>query len=284
MRQSLRGAFGALANNSVWLGLPARRLRRWVHVARNKSFRRGNLVMLHAGRCGSSVLADMLNQHPEMRWANEPFEVMTPAYRAMPARHRAAELLADRMYRQRIPYFGFDMKYLPEQHMRREMANQTPDSLMELLEGLDFRYFVLLTRRNHLRRAVSAEIGRKRGYWNTFDAVKDRVTVRLDPQRFLSYGRETPLVEYFRGLDEAYEAFRSRLADRHLLELVYEQDVQNDPAIGYGRICSMLGIEPRAANVRLKRINPQPLSQLIENFGEVEAALAGSPYAWMTAE
>ena len=36
--------------------------------------RRGNLVMFHVGRSGSTVLASLLQQHPDMYWDGELFD------------------------------------------------------------------------------------------------------------------------------------------------------------------------------------------------------------------
>lgn len=36
--------------------------------------RERNVVMFHCGRCGSSVVGGLLNQHTKVRWAGEIFE------------------------------------------------------------------------------------------------------------------------------------------------------------------------------------------------------------------
>lgn len=284
MPNPIRRAYRYVLDESAGIGSVARGLRRWVQERANKASRQGNLVMFHAGRCGSSVLADMLNQHPDVRWANEPFEVMKPAYLRMDAGHRARHVIADRMYRQQARFFGFDVKYLPEQHLRPELANKSPAEFVALLESLGFRHYVLLNRRNHLRRAVSVAIGRTTGQWNTAGQVAAKAAVRLDPRRFVSYGKEMPLLAYFQALDATYASVKDCLAPHACLELVYETDVQVDPRTGYRKICQLLGLAPREVQVRLKKMNPQPVSELIENLGEVQTALAGTGYEWMLRE
>ena len=44
-----------------------------------------------------------------------------------------------------------------------------------------------------------------------------------------------------------------------------------------------MGLEPELVQVRLKRINPEPLVQLIRNWPDVEALLAPTRFAWMLA-
>ena len=37
-------------------------------------FRHCNVVMFHIGRCGSTVVSDLLGQHPDVHWASELYE------------------------------------------------------------------------------------------------------------------------------------------------------------------------------------------------------------------
>lgn len=285
MRELIRRRYRHWADHSTGLGMVARRLRRRVHEFANKKVRVGNIAMLHAGRCGSTVLADLLNQHPDVRWANEPFESMKPAYYRMNPAGRARQVIADRLYREKTRFFGFDSKYLPEQHLRPELANKSPEAYVTLLEELGFRYFILLDRKNHLRRAVSVAVGDRTGQWNTSNAAEVRkARVRLDPLRFLSYGKEMPLLTYFENLDNTYAALKRRLAGQRLLELVYEEDIQRDPGVAYRKACQFIGVEPQPVRVRMQKINPEPLHALVENLDEVAAYLRGTPYEWMLGE
>ena len=42
------------------------------------------------------------------------------------------------------------------------------------------------------------------------------------------------------------------------------------------------GIAAEDVQVRNRKMNPYPLDSVLENYGAVESALAGSDYAWMT--
>ena len=55
------------------------------------------------------------------------------------------------------------------------------------------------------------------------------------------------------------------------------------PQLAYGQVCAALGLEPEPVQVRLKRINPEPLVQLIRNWTEIEALLSPTRFAWMLA-
>src|SRR5688572_28775150 len=110
--EKLRHVFRDWSRNSTGLGLYARQVRTEYRRMRSRK-RVGNIAMLHAGRCGSSVLADLLNQHPDIRWGGEPFENMLPAYYRMNAKKRAYHVIKNSMYAGDIRYYGFDSKYLP---------------------------------------------------------------------------------------------------------------------------------------------------------------------------
>lgn len=280
MANTLRVAVRDLVDRSPALGMHLRRLRRHLQRRRLGGNRLGNVAMLHAGRCGSSVVADLLDQHPDVWWAGELFENMAPIYYRMDSAHRAEERIANAMHRVSTPWYGFDSKYLPEQHLRPELANQSIEGYVALLKRLGFDHFMLVGRRNHLRRAVSVTIGTKTGQWNTAGEVR-RVTVRLDPGRFMSYGTEMSLIDYFRSLDEIHERARRAIRSEHHLELEYESDIEKDPRVAYGRTAAWLGLRDFPVEVRLKKINTRPMRELVENFDEVAAVLRGTPHAWM---
>lgn len=272
------------ADTSTGAGVLARRARRVFDRWRNRGSRVANIAMLHAGRCGSSVVADMLQQHPDVRWVGEPFENMQPVYYRMSARHRARDVIANPMYRKPFRYFGFDSKYLPEQHLCPALADKTPAEYVALLLDLGFTHFILLDRRNHLRRAVSIAVGDRTGLWNSFTPVGDAPAVHLDPERFVSYGRVMPLLEFFQNLETRYAVFHELLAGRRLLELNYEDDVERDPRVAHRKVCEFVGIPPRPVEVRLKRLNPKPVDRMLDNFPEVAARLRGTRYEWMLRE
>jgi len=269
------------ADHSAGGGMLARRLQRFVRQVAYQRHRAGNMAMLHAGRCGSSVLADLLNQHPDVRWANEPFENMKPAYYRMSSAHRARQVIADRMYRERSRYFGFDSKVLPEQHLAPALANKDPADYVALLRELGFGHFILLERRNYLRQAVSIAIGGVTGQWNTLGQPVPTPVVHLDPARFVSYGREMPLLEFFASLDRRFAELRRLLQPRERLDLVYEDDIEADPRVGYAKVCGFLGIVEQPVSVRLKRLNPHPIRAMVANFDELRATLQGTRYEWM---
>ena len=71
------------------------------------------------------------------------------------------------------------------------------------------------------------------------------------------------------------------LSGKNVLNLTYEDDIEQYPQSAYHSICEFVNMEATKASVILSKINPFPLKDIIENFAEVKAALHNTPYEWM---
>jgi hypothetical protein len=60
--------------------------------------------------------------------------------------------------------------------------------------------------------------------------------------------------------------------------------VLRDPRRGYRKICRFLGVQCVELPVRHERTTPQPLSQIIQNYADLEYALSGTEFEWMLEE
>lgn len=263
----------------MWARRVQQHLYRWTYRPAPQT----RIAMFHAGRCGSSVLADLLNQRTEIHWANEIFENMQPAFYNMSANKRAQARIAAMIHPPVTPYFGFETKYLPEQHLRYELANSTPQDYVQLLEKMGFSHFVLLDRQNHLRRAISIAIGTKTNQWSSLKSTNQVTTVSLNPEQFVSYGETMPLLKFFKSLETRYAEVKQAIGNRPLLEINYEEDIMNNPLVAYEKVCDFLGlpIQDKSISVRLRKQNPTPISDLLENYSEICAYLGDTEYAWM---
>jgi hypothetical protein len=247
--------------------------------------RPGVVLMLHIGRCGSTVLANMLHQHPRIYWDGK-------IYRAAQAMY--GRELRGFDYRRWTPrqfaisggrYYGFEFKFLPGQYCSD--IHTDPAEFLASCVPMGVTHYILLQRENTLRQAVSYYSSKARGAWHLAPGGE------LGPGRFVldvdhvSTGRDQgrPLAEYLRHADEAYRAVSAALADRASLTLSYEQDIERSgPSEAYRKVCGFLGLAVQPVAVRDKKINPPGLSELVENMDEVRAALAGTPYEWMLDE
>lgn len=231
-----------------------------------------NIVMFHEGRCGSSVLAGLLDQHSAIHWDGEVYGDHNPGgpiNRYLRYNHPLL-YLRQRIARSEKSIYGFETKvYL---HLNKQIGI----SLQKYLKGLEdlgFSRYIMLDRKNDLRRAVSTTVASKRKKWALSKQEKSQlVRVELDPEGVLSWSRR--LNEINNKLDEL-------LSGKSVLRLTYEEHIEPDPLIGYRKMCCFLGLPMERVNVETKKVNPFPLSEMIENYDEVCRVFSGTDSEWM---
>lgn len=239
--------------------------------------------MFHSGRCGSTVLGDMLNQHPDIFWASEIFNDMPKGFKwYLPNRLRTKNFIEKGMYAQSKKYYGFEIKYLPEQHLRSDCINLSLLSLVDLLRKMGTDFIVLL-RKNYLRRALSVEIARTTNEWHTQEQKNIPTPVKIDIDHFVTGNIPRPLIEHFNILDEYSNTLQALLEDTPFLKLCYEDDILLDPTVACIKVAEFLDADITSFDVavRLKRTNPFNIKDMILNYNEVASLLKGTKYEWM---
>ena len=234
--------------------------------------------MLHVGRCGSTVVGRMLDEHPDISWDREIFEPHRRAEIDTPADVAADQLIQLRQS-QAQTHYGFETKYLQSHHLGT--LGYSIKDYIGLLQELGFEKFVALHRRNYLRRVVSGAVGRESGTWHRSKGTQAApVSVRLDPLR-VPFGGTQPLLEVFNELAEGERELLANLPATGTLWLTYEEDIARDPSVAYERICELFEVSPVDAEPAFSPTNPFPLDQILENYEEVADHLSGTEYAWM---
>ena len=246
---------------------------------------RHNVVMFHTGRCGSTVLGNLLNKHSDIHWAGELFVAMPKRYKNLEPGPSALKTVIGRS-RQKgrgtgKPFYGFELKYLPQQHLRERFINLSLDDCVAHLRRLRFTRFIVLRRENYLRQAISVEVGRHKGHWHA-RAKPDRATrVTLDLESFRSASKRAPLLDHFRSLDENHRKLTQLLSSDQVLHLSYEKDILEDPRRAYRKTCEFLGVVPGSPQVDLARTNPFTYDAMVANMPAVRDLLGNTEYAWM---
>jgi hypothetical protein len=242
-----------------------------------------SIVLLHPGRCGSTVLGDLIGQHGNVWWDSEIYEIERQRRVAaglsedIPA---PLPLLRSRMRLAGRALYGFELKFIRAEQLR--FIHMDLPAYLAAIEAMGVDHFVVLKRRNLLRRLVSALVGFKTQQWHAKVGVGTsavRVRVETGPQPFPTEGRT--LVENFDVTETEFVQLRELLRGKPVLELSFEEDIEVDPRVGYRRLAPFMGLRPEDVTVRYQRTNPFPLQDLIENYEEVADALAGSSYEWM---
>jgi hypothetical protein len=143
-------------------------------------------------------------------------------------------------------------------------------------------HFILLERQNYLRKIVSSVVAEKIGkYHLRTDSNPELVRVKIEIDELdLDYDRK-PLLDHLRGFRDDILNCQRLMNDRRFLKLTYEHDIMPDPVKTSVRVSKFLGVPPITGIIRYHRSTPFPLRDIILNVPEVEAALAGTEFAWM---
>ena len=121
-------------------------------------FRPFNVCMWHIGRCGSTVVGDLLNQDGRIVWSSE---ILEPYSREVETRNLQRE--AWKGAKRRIRYkqltagariFGFEMKLW---HLKR--IGVEAKTALNFLKQNKYDKHILLERKNYLRAIVSSFVG-----------------------------------------------------------------------------------------------------------------------------
>lgn len=231
-----------------------------------------NVVMLHEGRCGSSVLAGLLGQHSSIHWDGEVFGKSNPGGPVIRYIRYSYPLLylRQRIARSEHSIYGFETK--TDLHLQRYIGVSRGEYL-DGLKGLGVSRYIVLDRKNNLRRRVSVRVAKKTKKWLLSKREEPQlVRVELDPESVLFW---------LRRLEKVNDELDELLSDETVLRLTYEEHIKPDPRIGYRRACEFLGLSPEEVSVGMRRINPYPLSDMIKNYDEVCRSLSGTKFEWM---
>ena len=233
--------------------------------------------MFHIGRCGSTVLGQLLGQHPRICWASELYgRVFTEWRRQNGGVEVVREMPEDaiRMLRRDMRsalhrFYGVEIKPF---HLR--LIGYSADAMLRHLDDLGFTHFILLDRRNGLRKVVSSIIAHEVDGRSHFGADEEAELrrVRVDVNDVRIDFDAKPLVDYLEDYDAQMQILETKLQGRKLLRLTYEDDIQDDPRSAYARVCAFLGLTPAETSINLSRTNPFPVREMIESrLTELEA-------------
>ena len=242
--------------------------------------------MFHTGRCGSTVLSELLEQHRGIYWDGETYgRVIAGIKREGKQRSDVSfdplGYVHDRLRRSGSRWFGMDLKF---SHVTE--FGETVPVYVDGLKRMGFERIVSLRRQNYLRQVVSGINGGRRGEFH-FQAgaeVPDLPPLTIDPSKQWVDLEGGSLLDCFHRWDDHYQTLANVVAPGQLLSLTYEDHIETDPCVGAQRVVEFLGLPPLDARPTLRRSNPEPLRQLLANVDEIREYLAGTSYSWMTDE
>lgn len=259
--------------------------------------------MIHEGRCGSTVLSSLINQHPEIVHFNEiltkkswisPDFVGTewermrddleikladlPAFVGiLPDTGKAQDKATCR-------HIGFEIKL--NQIQVNQLDCDLPSLVRVLEENIPNIRFLFLTRRNILRRHVSTLRCLFKEVSHAKDLAKvnyEKVLISPETMRDWSYDfskRHASLADLMEASESCRNEVRALACKRGDLYLEYE-DFERDPMLGASRIFDFIGVPRIDAETPLMKTGDRPLPELIENYEDVRDSLMGTRWESM---
>ncbi len=252
-------------------------------LLKNKSAkkRKANIFMIHIGRVGSTVLADLLNQHSKIHWDGEFYPKNKIKFLKFIYKN-PLKILKIRMHQYVVEFYGFEIKSLKKQlYAKQQEINMPIEKFINNIEDLNFNHFILLERINYLKQFISFKFAKKTKIHHTKQETKKLNTIHINVESCLWFNEKKTLTQHFEYLDNFYEKTKKIIKNKKHLLLTYEDHILKNPTVAYRETCDFLKIENLNPQVNLKRTNPFPLKEVIENYTEVENYLKGTKYEWM---
>lgn len=242
---------------SIWARLRLRGQEALTYLRLADPARAGvRFVIFAQGRTGTWLLYDLLNAHPQITCDKE---ILQP-------RRLAPDAFVEAASHRRSPVYGFHVQ------IRQLLESQRlePGAFLARLHGRGWR-IIYLRRRNFLRQSVSTLIANQRQLWHTTDPAQrpGRTVVDLDA-----------LMAWLDRRQDYQNRERAALQGLPHLPLVYEDDLldaqQHQPALD--RVFDFLGVDAIPVAARLQRLGSDRLADAVENYAELVARVAASPY------
>jgi len=238
--------------------------------------------MFHTGRCGSTVLTDLVGQHPDVYWDGETYgrvieRIKTDGLERDQVDFDPVDYVIGRLSRSGRCWFGYDLKF---SHITE--FGVSVDDYVSRVSAAGITEIVTLRRRNYLRQVISARNAGRRGHFHLQQEQEREVLSRLELRPYdldVDLYRGS-LLDHFRRWDDLYETI-DEITGPDALHLVYEDHIQRDPSVAYQMVAEFLALKRFAPEIRLRRSNPEPVRALLANGDEIADYLADSPYSWM---
>jgi len=217
-------------------------------------------IIVSAARSGSTMLSNMLRNHPHVNAQREYFDRI---------RGRSPEELWRELFRPQkrsVRAVGFNIHY-------NQPVDEKRDEVWGLIENEEKVRMIHLVRDNLLRTYVSAKIANKVKLFRLFDEAGrpdlERRRIVITPREFQ---------ENIDAMLAYYRFYETIAASKPSIRVVYEE-LAASPEPEFARITDFLGLPRRRPVIVTKVMNPEPLEMLVSNYAELKEAFASTQWA-----
>jgi hypothetical protein len=241
------------------------------------------IILLHTGRCGSTVLSSLFENDQRFQWDGEAIQFYYKRNQKKGGRFpfdtNPLGFLLNLAKKSGKPYHGVEIKALSTQDFSLEQMPSTWEEFTDWALKNNYK-LILLYRDDVLRQVVSSLLAYKYDLWHinsklNKNVLDKRILINVD-NVYTELG--ISLTELLHVRDR-FNDFCKKQGKSGVLVLNYERDILKNPNYAYDKTMAYLGLDPVQTYTSHKRVNPESLKELIENFDEVYEYLQKTPYA-----
>ncbi len=232
------------------------------------------------------MLGSMLNQHKKIYWEGEVYNKAAKKLNPNPVEissnyaDKIIEYFENQLEKTRKPFFGFEVKPF---HISKYLGKDIKDYITSLNDTVD--YFIVLKRKNFLRKIVSSLVAQSTGFYHMGKKNKSQLKkININFNKINIDFKEKSLIEFLDEYDLAFRKFSEFLNDKKNLLLTYEDHIQENPFIAYNAVCEFINLDIRKPKINYLKTNPFALNNIVINFDELKEYLTNTKYEWMLYE
>ena len=242
-------------------------------------------------RSGSTVLGETLSTHAHCLSLNEAFINYRGKELPFDYKHFLKPPTEQHFYRHALigkylthTFLQFNEWYFPIYNKEYRDHDVVFSFIAQHFPGM-----VFISRRNQLKRIVSFLRSKANSFWHeTPNATDSKIHSQLYLDVHQQFGSinnlHDGLLDYLNHtttfLDTRLDIARAQIPN--LLELVYEDDIEPDVMIGVNKVLNHFKIPSSYKPLKVPLVKTsRGLQHDLENFDEVKAYLANTPYEWM---
>lgn len=236
-------------------------------------------VIITNARSGSNLLVSLLNKHPSIICHSEIYSreaiFLAAKYQYFKSKSKFFVFVRDRfsrmfivlvwLFSRRAKVVGF--KYFLDQTRRIEKCVLLNPEVKK----------IILKRRNILRMEISRQIAMKTQVWVSFDERRELTAIRFDIEQFWD---QADLCKKSGNEMEAKIVEEGQC----FCEVYYEDLMGSKAKESLDKIFDFLGLRKHLIDtdkISMKKQNPFPVKEIVENYEELSASLSGTEFEWM---
>jgi LPS sulfotransferase NodH len=235
-------------------------------------------VIVGTQRTGTTLIRTSLSSHPDIHCAGEAFKLGKRPYRQTDGYwHYSRQSLSRRIKSLILPKLSA-AAYLDELYSDGDFAASGFKLMLSHCKARPYLWpllkehnvkAILVRRVNPIKTLVSRRTAAKSGVYHVSGPHKS-TTIRIDTES---------LVADLDEIENEAPTWRKKLGDAtEYLDIAYEDYLLDQPGTNE-KILDFLGVPQAILTSKLKKINPDDLRMLIENFEEFVTALENTKYA-----